>query len=215
MKKILALLILILSFTLCGCGATPEKVSLSIGESGWSYDDGSLFYAVEVVNDSESKVVQFPAYRVTAYNDADEVIATEDQTLFEVSPSQSLYFASTLYDVNEEPARVEFEPLEVEDYNIADECEYPDPALFSVVKEKRKRDDWKGEKFTGVINNTSDEDVSNVALTVLFRDESGKLVGGDTTFVDSVKAGAKTPFELNTYFNLQPENYEFFIQGWM
>ena len=56
--------------------------------------------------------------------------------------------------------------------------------------------------YNGEVENTSDTDLDNDILTVIFR-EDGKIVGGNNTYSDDLDAGQKSIFTI--YANNVPD----------
>ena len=52
--------------------------------------------------------------------------------------------------------------------------------------------------MNGDLVNPYGKDVTQLAVTALLRDESGKLLGGKTSFVDALPAKGMRPFSLTT-----------------
>lgn len=217
MKKVLLTIVAILLSTtiFCSCGTVAEKNVVSITDSGWCYEDGYVYYSVKIKNSSENKTYNLPTFRITAYDEKGDVLGSEEQTLSEVKAGETIGFASLGCETSMKPEKVEFELIEKADYWIADEAgEYPGLIQMTAKDLKSYKDDMDYLTVTGKIVNENEEPVESAAVSVLFKDDEGKLIGGETTFVDGIKAKGETPFELSTMGEFGTENYEVLVQPW-
>ena len=75
-------------------------------------------------------------------------------------------------------------------------------------------DDEYFPKYTGEITNENDYEVSSSIVAIVYRDANGKLLGGECTFVDGLKAGGKTPFEIDAKDFSESKTYEVYANNW-
>ena len=68
-------------------------------------------------------------------------------------------------------------------------------------------------RYTGEITNNSTVDLEDVCVIVIFKD-GDKLLGGRTTFTDSLKSGETTAFEVNGRDDISYDNYEVYAVQW-
>ena len=73
---------------------------------------------------------------------------------------------------------------------------------------------FRTDSVVGEIQNDNDYDIESGVVTVVFRDADGKLIGGESTYVDSIKANATTPFDISIYNNFATDNYEIYANIW-
>lgn len=224
MKKtsaILLSLLLMSSFALASCGESGSESNdkLSIVESGWSYDKGGyVYYSISLKNESSDKVYEFPSFRITAYDKNEEVLGTTDQTIGNLNPGDTATAAFMGPDVSSKPEKVEIDLINNDDSWVSpDTSELPNfkKEQLTTEKLKRSKDEWGDTKFTGIVKNNSEYDLDNVAVFVVFRDKDGNMIGGDDTFIDDVKSGKSTPFEIDTYFDWATDDYEIHCLPWL
>jgi hypothetical protein len=155
--------------------------------------------------------IELPSFRITARDESGAPLATEDQTLSIIYPQQDFVYASMAFDVEEVPSSVDIEVLGEDEYDIrkVSVLEHPEYTPLGITNTA-----FRTENFVGEILNNNDYDVEDAVVAVVFRDGDGKLIGGETTFVEEVKANAATPFEISMYESFATENYEIYANIW-
>lgn len=184
---------------------------LEIKEAGFSMSSGYLYYAVILHNNSDKLAVQFPTFRMTARDASGALLGTEDQVGNIIYPNQDFVWAGLAYSIDERPAKVEFEVVEPDDYNVmsASALSIPTYKPLEVTGVNKK-----GSRILGEVYNPNDYTIEQTVVTVVFRDDNGALIGGDLTFVDSLKAGAKIPFDMDLYIDFANDNYTVYANSW-
>lgn len=174
---------------------TPSK-PLELIESGYAikngYDKFYVQYAVIVKNPNAEKGVRFPKIRLTAKNANGEILGTSDIVGNEILPDGMWYSAFQGCSTDEEPASVEFELIQ------PDGSDWVSPELLDYSGEELLVENpvRRNDKIVGEISNPNDYDINGAGVVVLFRDESGKLLAGETSYTDKITANGKIPFEL-------------------
>lgn len=189
--------------------AVQEEVvsdSLELVESNYAVKRGSdafyIQYAFIVKNPNTEKGIKFLTTRITAKNANDEILGTTDIVGKEIRPDSMWYSASQAFRTDEEPAAVDFEIIQPGDSDWVPQkyLEYPGEELL--VENTAKRSD----KIVGEISNPNDYEINGAAVTVLFRDDTGKLLAGETAYVKNITANGKIPFEVSL-FGREDETY--------
>ncbi len=190
---------------------SDEFKPLEIKDSGYIVSDGYLFYAVILHNPNEKFAVEFPTFRITARDDKDQVIGTEDQVLSLIYPQQDFAFGFLGFELDQQPAKVDIITLEPEDYNITavEMLEHPIFIPLEVVGINKR-----GDSILGEVSNPNSYDIDSAVVTAIFRDANGKIIGGDLTFIDKLPAGGKTPFEIRPYSAWVTDNYTVYANIW-
>ena len=192
-------------------GFFAEKYT-EITDAGFDVSYGYLYFSAVIHNNNAENAILFPTVRVTARDAQGNLMGTEDQVLNLIYPGQDCQWAGMAYfEVAEEPSVVEFEALPPDEYSIVapaalEHAEYSPLEIEGVGK--------NGTRFLGEVYNANDYDIDQVAVVVMFRDDAGSLLAGDATFIDSVRAGRKTPFDMDISEDLVTENYEVFAIPW-
>lgn len=200
-----------------GAVIIESDCDLEITKAGFSTDNGYLFYAVIMHNNSKDKAIQFPSYRFTARGGDNSILGTGDQVLNIIYPGQDYVWGGLGCDISGEPNTVEFEVVDPDDYNIISLSQLDHPEYTPLVVENTscKEDSILGDTFVGEVYNPNDYDLDMVGVIVLLKDASGTIIGGEMSFIDSVKAGRSVPFEVNGMSNAQYANYEIYANSWM
>lgn len=236
-KKLLTIILclaVVLSFAACGSkkgnsgdvnasteGASQAAVEetkvkdIEIKDYGYSIDNGYLFASVIVHNPNTDTAIELPSFRMTATGKDGSIIGTEDQTLSIVYPGQDFVYAGQAFEAKGEIAKFTVEPITTQDYNFKAVSELDHPAFKQLkVDNVKKVDDEYFPKYTGEITNENDYEISSSIVTIVYRDAKGKLLGGESTFVDGLKAGGKTPFELDARDFAEGKTYEVYANNW-
>ncbi len=240
-KKIVALLLatsMAVSLSACGGSDSSDKKSSSesstqttkakkskkvenqdvvLTESGYSINDDGMgdvyaYYGFTLQNPNTDSASQFPIVTITAKGDDGSIIATYDQTLYFIAPTDSVSFGSVLDCNGKTPATVEFSASSGTFVSAKTSGVVP-TSSFEVSNTNEIAQEYGDTSYTGEVTNKSDSDFDNVAITILLKN-NGQIVYGDTTYVSDLTAGATKPFELSEY-NV-PEHTEYVItaQSW-
>ncbi len=176
-----------------------DLLPLELVESGYAIKDGFdtyyIQYALVVKNPNTERAVRFPNVRITARDADGTILGTEDIVGSSILPEGTWYSAFQGPSVESEPATVDFELVQPDesDWVLPDFIDNAGEPLSVENSAKRK------DKIVGEVVNSNDFDINSVAVVVLFRDDSGKLLAGETTYTDKVSAGGKIPFEISLW----------------
>lgn len=136
----------------------------------------------------------FPAISITARDAQGNVLGTEDQVLHQLPPGKTIAFGGQI-TASARPEKIEISPTKVEWHRTkTTPADYPP---FETQKVTLKSNGQLGFTITGEIMNPYKKNVEQLAVTALFRDETGRLTGGWQTFVESVPANGTRPFQIN------------------
>lgn len=176
-----------------------DLLPLEMVDSGYAVKDGYdayyIQYAIIVKNPNTERAVEFPRVRLTARDADGAILGTEDIVGSSILPGGTLYSAFQGPSVDSKPATVDFEIVQPDDSDWVSPDRIDNVGEPLSVENPTKRED----KIVGEVSNPNDFDISSVAVVVLFRDGSGKLLAGETTYTDKVTAGGKIPFELSLW----------------
>lgn len=176
-----------------------DLLPLELVDSGYAVKDGHdtyyIQYAVIVKNPNSERAVEFPSVRLTARDANGTILGTEDIVGSSILPGSIWYSAFQGPSVDSKPSTVDFEIIQPDDSDWVSPDRIDNAGEPLTVENPTKRKD----KIVGEVSNPNDFDISSVAVVVLFRDDSGKLLAGETTYTDKVSAGGKIPFELSLW----------------
>ncbi len=179
-------------------GTQATQNPLEVVESGWSLDSINYVSCAFIIKNTSDKHVRYPTVHITGRDAEGNIVFTDEEVLNIVAPGESLSASAIAGngDGGDTPATVD---ITVEQPSSDDIVAAGKTATFSVnnVRESRKKNE---AVFTGEVTTetdaTGDED-GDVAITVIFRDADGKIIGGDTDYATRPAVGASAPFQLD------------------
>ena len=175
---------------------SPQRLGalLTVGESGFVMDGDRLYYALTLVNDTESLTLEFPRVRVTFYDAQGEVVASDESVRMALCPGQELAWASDIWNIEEAPVSMEAELVQPRSRDFID-----DSALCAPLEVRSAAIEREGEAATLVceLYNPNDFDAPSAAVTILYRDEAGALTAGETEWCGAIPAGGSIAFEMS------------------
>ena len=201
-------------------GATPAPVAdenpLEIVESGWSANSsGYVNYAFALRNNGDVQV-DYPGVTITGRDEEGGVLFSQEQYVSGIPAGGTRYFGFQAGN-GTAPAAVEFTPISPPDYAVSSEEDTT--ADFTVSGAREVSDGLGGIKFVGEVTTDREGGAgdygSQVALTVVLRDESGAIVYGSTGYASRPSVGQTTSFEILTLG--APDDYasfEVYAQQW-
>ena len=186
---------------------SPQRLGalLTVGESGFVMDGDRLYYALTLVNDTESLTLEFPRVRVTFYDAQGEVVASDESVRMALCPGQELAWASDIWNIEEAPVSMEAELAQPRSRDFIDGS-----ALCAPLEVRSAAIEREGEAATLVceLYNPNDFDAPSAAVTILYRDEAGALTAGETEWCGAIPAGEAIPFEMPLVPALIQETFE-------
>jgi hypothetical protein len=141
---------------------------------------------------------EFPTITITARDANGLVIGTEDQVLNELPPGGTVAFSSQM-TATKVPATVGFSAAKTR-WQRTDTKPSDYPAFTSRGISVTPTDTPSVYTVTGEIVNPYGSEVDQLSVTALFRDASGKLLGGAGEFLNNLPARGSRPFEFNRYY---------------
>lgn len=188
-----------------------EFMPLELKEYSYSVIGSYLNYAIVLHNPNEQYAVEFPTIRITARDQDGLLLGTDDQVLSIIYPQEDFVYTGTGFEVKEPPSKVEFEVVAPDDYNILqvemiDHGNYiPMEITGTVIRDR---------SILGEVNNSNDYDIDGAIVSVVFRDDAGKILVGGHAFIGKISAGGSVPFEIKLYGEQATENYEVYANIW-
>ncbi len=215
MKKASACLssvFLVLLILLCGCAEQTRFQPLEVKEFGYSVINGEIVYAACIHNPNESMHVNFSTIRVSAKDANGVILGTKEDYLNQIYPQQDVWISWSGCEVEEDPLTVivEVKPYDessVRKVSKAQHQTYIPLRVINYAKREKSYSSWidstlfSGYKIVGEIINENDYSIKSANVTVVYRDEEGKIIGGQTEMVSSIAANGTTPFEMDEYAN--------------
>ena len=125
------------------------------------------------------------------------------------------YANDAMYEGNEDPATVDITVSNGKDdysYQNGSGAVYEKDLAISNVSVRK---DSFSTAFTGEITNNSDMD-TDLAITVLYKDDEGNMLGGFTGYLDDVASKETKVFEITDYSETVKDysTYELYAHNW-
>lgn len=166
---------------------------IEIKEVGYTRSSSFLTCIVTISNNS-NKAIEFPSFRVTAYNKKGNILGTEERVLSLLYPNNIIVDDGTLMEISEEPDKIEVTMLEPDNYKVKDVSSLEHPEYKEM---KCQNVSVNSNKITGEVYNPNDYKMEDARVTVVFRDENNKIVNSESTFVSNISANGKIPFDIS------------------
>ena len=197
-----------------GNAPAAEAADLEIVESGWSVDSkGYVHYALGLCSTGDVEL-ELPGVTITGRDASGGVIFSEEQ-YFRTAPSGEVsYYGGQSGNGGAAPATVEFSPIALQDYNIGSVAQSSE---FSVSGVSVLPERYGVTSFVGEVTTEKDDGTdagSQVAISLVLRDESEAIIYGCITFVSRPAVGESTSFEISPYGIPEYTTYEVHAQAW-
>ena len=198
-------------------GEAQDGQQIELVESGYSLDsnDGyvSVYYAVKIHNPNEEYAIEFPKIQITAKSEDGKILKTEEQVLNSIAANDTIIYGNRVSYEGEEANSVEISVSNGKD-------DYMHQSGSGVIRQEQLAISNVSENvgeyettYTGEVTNNSTEDLSTVAVIVIYKN-GDEMIGGDATYVDDLSSGATKPFEISEYSNLEYESFEIYALQW-
>lgn len=212
---------------LAGCGSSGETnkteepesnqpKELQIDKTGYFLSDDTspyVLYGIQLTNPNEKYYVNFPSFTITSYDSEGNILASDEQMLSSIAPGDTVYFSGQA-DCNQQvPNKVEFKVSNTE----SDYVENPvaDPLVALEVGNTNIMQDGYSSSITGVVKNTTDEEINSAWLSAIFY-KGDNIVGGAFTTSSSISPGGEVPFDMFIYrLPSDYDNYKVYAYNWM
>ena len=197
-----------------GDALAAEAADLEIVESGWSVDSqGYVHYALGLRSSGDVEI-ELPGVTITGRDASGNVIFSEEQ-YFRAAPSGEVaYFGGQSGNGGAAPTTVEFSPIALQDYNIGSVAQGSE---FSVSGVSALTNGYGATNFVGEVTTEKDDGTdagSQVAISLVLRDESDAIIYGCITFVSRPAVGESASFEISPYGIPEYATYEVHAQAW-
>jgi hypothetical protein len=173
--------------------AVPFRVVESTYAVSNKFGDVFVKWAAVIENPNLELYGVFPAVTITARDESGAVIGTDDLVLGELPPGLKISCSGQL-SATAVPATVEIKPSKVEWKPTKTRAD--DYRVFGIEKSRMTSSGKDIFQVTGDVTNPYDKEIDSLRVVILLRDSEGKLIGGDTTYVDALPASGSRPFEV-------------------
>ena len=198
-------------------GEAQDGQQIELVESGYSLDsnDGyvSVYYAVKIYNPNEEYAIEFPKIQITAKSEDGKILKTEEQVLNSIAANDTIIYGNKVSYEGEEADSVEISVSNGKN-------DYMHQSGSGVIRQEQLAISNVSENvgeyettYTGEVTNNSTEDLSTVAVIVIYKN-GDEMIGGDATYIDDLSSGSTKPFEISEYSNLEYESFEIYALQW-
>ena len=190
---------------------TPkELLPLEVVEFGYSMSDKYLYYSICVRNPNDDVILLSPMVRIVPRDKDGLVINTYERTFRQIYPGREVWLAEMACECSEVPATVDAIPLSVNENNRKlVQKEY----IPLRIENSKLRSGEFNDTLVGEVFNDNDYEVELAVVSMMFRDEEGKLLGGDLTIAEKIPPRSSAPFSLDVY-SPYSSNYEVHVENW-
>ena len=178
---------------------------LTVKETGFAVADGKLYYALVLANDMADTTVEFPRVRVSFYDEAGNVVATDETVRMAICPGQELAWASDVWHIDEAPASAQAEVVAPRSRDFVNDAALCAPLE---VRNAAIAQDGDGVALTCEIYNPNGIEAPSVYVTVLYRDGEGALTSGENGACGPVPAGESVEFTMPLTAGLVQDDFE-------
>lgn len=154
-----------------------------------------LQWIVVLQNPNTDMFGDFPHLIITARDEAGGVVGTEDMVFDEFTPGGTIAHSGQI-TVTKTPKTVDFAPSKT-DWKVAAKPASAYPAITTSGVSMKPDQMAGGYVVVGEFANPYPVPLDEVAVTALFRDDAGKLIGGGTTYVSNAAASTSRAFSVN------------------
>ncbi len=180
-----------------GASASMGLKPIEIVDSGYTItgDSGDYYirYGIILYNPNPDYYHEFPSFRIIAEDESGNVLDTEEEVMQYLNGNRVSGYAGSACDLKEKPANVTFEIIDDPDFWVKGTS----GDLGLNAASLTKTIDGGSGTIAGKINNPTENTYDSVSVTVIFRDSDGNILGGDTTYIDNVKAKGSTAFSMD------------------
>lgn len=173
----------------------------------------TILYAVDISNPNAEYAIKFPKILITAKDADGKILKTEEMVLNGIAAGDQYTYGSSVSYEGNIPSTVEISVGNSDDDYVAQSSsEIIKSSSLSVSNISDNPGTFK--TFTGEVTNNSTEELSSVAITVIYK-SGDRIIGGETSYINDLKSGEKKPFEVSSYSNFKDyDSYEIHAIKW-
>lgn len=196
---------------------TSKLQEIKLNNSGHSIVQSggktTVLYAVDISNPNAEYAIKFPKILITAKDGDGKILKTEEMVLNGIAAGDQYTYGNSVSYEGNTPSTVEISVGNSDDDYVAQSSsEIIKSGSLSVSNTSDNPGTFK--TFTGEVTNNSTEELNSVAITVIYK-SGGNIIGGETSYVNDLKAGEKKPFEVSSYSNFKDyDSYEIHALQW-
>ena len=181
---------------------TPVRSPAVVVAQGFGQEPGAVSYALIIHNPNTDMVIQRLGYIIALFDAQGLVLATDEAVISELGPDQHVGVAKRLPLANQltvDRIEVTLRPSEYLQGTGSPQLPVENPAFVPGAP----------PSITGIVRNTSDQDLTDVQVVGIAYEDSA-IVGGGTVAVSFVPAQGQMAFSIPLVTSRQPTRVEVF-----
>ena len=199
-------------------GKTEEIENLSaeevvtIKEFEYTEKNGQYTYALIAHNNLSDMAIFHPEFQINMRDEKGDLIRTSTLDLAWAYPNQDIVIAGGHGTSSQSPNNFDIEfitPITNKRIKTVANLEHEQFIPFEVLSSRINLDKYHSD-IVAELYNPNDYNIKTIYLEIIFRDENGKLIGGEWSFLNNVSAHGKIPFSLSLINDLISESYEIY-----
>lgn len=173
-----------------------ERKPLEISESGyWVDSNGNQNYAVIIENPNTDWAVALPEVTIKGVDSSGNTVDTQTANAYLIFPEGKVAVCGT--SCIEGATDIEFS-VNAPDGNWTSDIQGMTQSDLNEVLYVESVNETVGERknvvIAGDVVNKMDAELNNVSVNLVFRDESGAIVGGTQTYISTISPESEAPF---------------------
>lgn len=190
-----------------------EPLDLQVIESGYAVDEnGYVHYGIGIENPNTDYEVNSFMVTITGRDESGKIVFSDEQGMQFLLAGGKCYFGAQAGN-GTAPSTVEFSVKVSHDFYWV-ENDKKSFEIYTIFNPNEVVGDWLAS-YTGELTaNAEWSDIGSAWISVIFRDESGQIVGGANSFTDISKEGETVPFEISVYTVPSHASYEIHAVPW-
>lgn len=166
-----------------------------------------ITYAAVLDNDHPDWIAHGVQVTADFVDEGGAVVASDSAFLSIVLPDAEVAVAGLVFVDPGDGTRAD----EVVDVTVIVDVAYweqvqPVEGGFTFTEVETGAADYSGVRTTFLIENRYDTTLRDVAVTAVYRDEEGRILGGYDTFLDRLRAGEQVEASVDLLVNIDPED---------
>lgn len=180
-------------------GQALELLSQGVGSGEFGSGFGIL-----VRNPNTGYALENSRYRITAFDAAGNVVATDEGYIEVLLPGQTLGIGGSLFAAGDAPIATTEALVKAGDFVASDST-----AIFTTENVAYVPGDFSSE-VTGTVINPHDAEVSDLRVSAVAYDAADQIIGGGFTFLDFVPAAGSAAVSVPVTTNGEPARVELY-----
>lgn len=185
---------------------------IGIKEFAWFINYDYLSCVITITNLNDEYAVEYPSFRITAYDSSGKVLGTSEEVMSVIYPKADFTTYCLLFAINQKPDRIDIVLLEPEEYSLIHKS-----ILTAENYEKllEKNVVVYADSVKGEIYNPNNYKIDCAMVTAIFRNENGEIVFAEQTFLNQLPATSSIPFDMYIFSGIDlPSDCEIVAVPW-